>query len=161
MDMKILQSKKAISPVITTVLLVLMVLVLASIIIIWWNSFMGESITKLDESSNKQKSIEIFCSRVALDGTLSGTNVSVVNSGSVPVYKVGFQKTTKTETKLEIFDSQIIGGASKIINIGGSSVVPVPGAGDKLYIIPVLLGNNDKGEPKEFQCPEENWKQIV
>jgi len=153
-------SKKAISPVITTVLLVLMVLVLASIIVIWWNSFMGESITKIDESSKTPKSIEQFCSRVVIDGTLIGANVSVVNTGSVPVYKIGFQKKTKTDTKIEISDSQIIGGASKSVGIS-SSMIPNSGAGDKLYIIPILLGNDKDGEQKEFQCPEENWKQIV
>lgn len=157
--MKTTYSKKAISPVITTVLLVLMVLVLSSIIIIWWKGFLAESITKLDESLGKQKSIEQFCSRVVLDATLSGTSASIVNTGSVPVYKVGFQKTTKTDTKIQIFDYQIIGGASKTIDIGSMTVTP--GTGDKLYIIPVLLGNNDKGEQKEFQCPKENWKQIV
>ena len=105
--MKNSYSKKAISPVITTVLLILMVLVLSTIIIIWWKSFLGESITKLDESSNKQKSIEQFCSRVILDATLSGTNVTIVNTGSIPVYKVGFQKTTTTGSEIKILeDSQ-------------------------------------------------------
>jgi len=156
--MNIANSKKAISPVITTVLLVLMVLVLASIIVIWWKGFLGESITKFDESSGKPKSIEQFCAKVVIDATLSGTTANVVNSGSVPVYKVGFQRTTKTATTIKIFDYQIIGGASKQIPLD-SSVVPA--SGDKLYLIPVLLGNNDKAEQKEFQCPEANWKQIV
>jgi len=157
--MKLNYPKKAISPVITTVLLVLLVIVLASIIMIWWKSFLGETITKLDESSGKQRSIEQFCSRVVLSATLSGTDVTVVNTGSIPVYKVGFQKITKTDTKIQIFDYQIIGGASsKPIPLGPEMT---PGAGDKLYIIPILLGNNDQGEQKEFQCPEENWKQIV
>jgi len=155
--MKIAHSKKAISPVITTVLLVLMVLVLSSIIIIWWRGFIGESITKLDESSGKQKSIEQFCSRVILDATISGTNISIVNTGSVPVYKVGFQKTTKTNTEIKIIDnSQIIGGASKTISLPFT----VNSATDKLSLIPVLLGNNDRGDQKEFQCPEANWKKI-
>jgi len=156
--MKIANSKKAISPVITTVLLVLMVLVLSSIIIIWWRGFLSESITKFDESSGKQKSIEQFCSGVIIDATLSGSNASVVNTGSVPVYKIGFQKTTRTNTEIKIIDnSQIIGGASRTIPLG----TMVPATGDKFYLIPVLLGNNDQGEQKEFQCPEENWKQIV
>jgi len=155
--MKITNSKKAISPVITTVLLVLMVLVLASIIIIWWNSFMGESITKLDESSKTEKAIEDFCNRVVLDATLSGASATIVNHGSIPVYRVGFQKITKTATIIEIFDYQIIGGASQVVPIGSMA----PSTGDKLYLIPVLLGNDKKGKQKEFQCPEENWKQIV
>jgi len=158
--MKIAHSKKAISPVITTVLLVLMVLVLASIIIIWWNSFMGESITKFDESSKTEKSIEQFCSRVVLDATLSETSVTIVNSGSVPVYKVGFQKTTRTNAEIKFFDYQIIGGASQVVD-ASTFLSGFNPATDKLYLIPVLLGNNNKREQKEFQCPEESWKQIV
>jgi flagellin-like protein len=156
--MKITNSKKAISPVITTVLLVLMVLVLASIIIIWWNSFMGESITKLDESSKTEKAIEDFCTRVVLDATLSGASATIVNRGSIPVYKVGFQKVTKTSTTIQIFDYQIVGGASQVVPIGSMATL---GSGDKLYLIPVLLGNDKNGKQKEFQCPEENWKQII
>jgi flagellin-like protein len=161
MDMKIIHSKKAISPVITTVLLVLLVLVLASIIIIWWRSFMGETITKFDESSKTQKSIEQFCSRVSLEVNIIRTNVTIVNTGSIPVYKFGFKKTTVKTGEIKISEnSQIIGGSSRVIDISLMGM-SAPVSGDQFYLIPILLGNNDKGEQKEFQCPEENWKKII
>ena len=159
--MKIINSKKAISPVITTVLLVLLVLVLASIIIIWWKSFLPESITKFDESSKTQKSIEQFCSRVSLEATITGTNVTIVNTGSVPVYEIGFKKTTTKTGEIKISEnSQIVGGSSRVIDISLIGL-SAPAAGDSLYLIPILLGNNDKGEQKPFQCPEKNWEKIA
>jgi flagellin-like protein len=159
--MKIANSKKAISPVITTVLLILMVLVLSAIILIWWKSFLGESLTKFDESSGEQKSIQQFCDKVNFDASLSGTDVTLINRANVPVYKVGFQKTTATQEKILIVNNtQIIGGASKIIPLS-TFLSDFHSDTDDLYFIPVLLGSNDAGEQKEFQCPKSNWKKII
>jgi len=153
--MKHFGSKKAISPVITTVLLVLMVLVLASIIVIWWKSFIGESITKFDESG-KPKSIETFCSKVVIDASLSGASVTVLNKGTIPIYKIGVQRESTTSKKIDLFNYQLIAGASRTFSLGYS-----PDSEDKLYMIPILLGSNDQGEQKEFQCGEGTWKKIV
>jgi len=75
-------AKKAISPVVTTILLVMIAIVLALIILLWARGFIKETLMKFGEP------IERACEQVNLQVSISGSELSVINQGSVPVYKL-------------------------------------------------------------------------
>ena len=139
-------NKRGLSPVITTVLLIAMVIILAAIIFLWAKFFIGEIIEK--EIGGVKKTAENFCPDVNFQVALSGTQLSIVNRGNVPIYKVDIKKKTKGSSDEEKIE----------VNIGIGQSLPVslsdPSSYDEVIIIPVLLGKAGD-EPKEYPCEEE------
>jgi len=148
--------KKAVSPVIATVLLISMVVVLAMIVILWFTSLTGEAITKFEGQN-----VEIICNDVSFDATYTGEVLSILNTGSVPIYRVDI----KAEGAGGFTTKQVIpigenneGGKwpPKGLNPGKSfSVIEEDYLlSEKITVIPILLGESSKGL-KTFACDEQ------
>jgi len=132
------RDKKAISPVIATVLLIMIVIILAIIIFLWAKYFIGEAIIKNDAPADQR------CDEVDLVANYVGSELQITNRGSVSIYR------------LEI---RAVSGGSKDItseeglNIGESSNIDVGGGYDRVEIVPVILGETQKGKKhKAFTC---------
>ena len=146
--------KRAVSPVIATVLLISMVVVLAMIVILWFTSLTGEAITKFNGQN-----VEIICNDVSFEATYVGDVLSVLNTGSVPIYKINI-KTEGPDGYQVIPIGDKENWPDKGLNQGKSfSVGNLPySSKDKITIIPVLLGESSSKGLKTFSCDE---KQTV
>jgi len=137
------QNKKALSPIITTILLILVSLVLAGIIFAWAKSFGSEQVAKFDEP------IENSCVDVRLQAAITGANsVSVINQGSIPVYKLRFLIEGDGNSDKEDKEVNIIAG-------GATSVTTIANLiGKEVTLMPVLLGTlkDDSTKSEEFPC---------
>lgn len=144
-----MKGKRGISPVIATVLLIAIVLVLATIIFIWMRGFIGEEITKFGNP------IKDACSDVDLVVTSDASGaININNRGSVGVLSV----------KLKVDDS---GDESLVdcdeINLAPAKSVTVPTStcdsvsGDLISVIPILQGVGKEGEPKTYECSDEEF----
>lgn len=143
-----LKSKRALSPVITTILLIMLAVVLAVTVLLWARGFMGESLSKFDEP------IERACEQVNLIASLSGNQLSIINQGTVPVYKIGVSIVTDSKTEIiELEEINFLQGSSKII-----SDARLSSGVDK--IIPILLGTGNSGVVKQYSCPKANWVSL-
>jgi flagellin-like protein len=140
----IINKKKALSPVITTILLVLLAIVLAVIIFIWASSFIKEGLVKFGQP------IEQACNDVKFDVSLHGGELLVTNTGDVPIYKLkAFSSSLGTSNSVEL---------NQAISPGQSKSFSDVAAGSQ--IAPILLGNSKNDQINEFQCPKANWKTI-
>jgi flagellin-like protein len=145
----VLKQKRAISPVITTVLLVLVAIILAVIILLWAKGFIKEKTMKFDEP------IERACENLNFIVSLSNSQVSAVNQGNVPIYRLDARVTSQGS-------SEVLKSTTLNLNQGFSGVIgyDIPLNG-KVEIIPVLLGKKEKSqEVQEYPCPEQYWKVI-
>lgn len=146
-----LRGTKAVSPVITTILLVLLVLILASIIVIWGFKFIPEALTKFE------RPIEEKCSETKFSAELAGSEISIINEGDVPVYRIGMKKEGKLRADVEYSDALNLlpGGTAKAKpDLAGYAT------GDKIDIIPILLGKTKEGKIQEYSCAESSWQVI-
>jgi len=135
-------TKKAVSPIITTILLVLIAIILAIIILVWARGFIKESLTKFDEP------IERACDDVNLQVSVSGNELIVINQGDVPVYKLGMRIVKESGTEVvESTETNFLPGSTRTIHSEGSVE----------NIIPILLGTDREGTVKQYSCPKSNW----
>jgi flagellin-like protein len=145
--------KKAVSPVIATVLLVSMVVVLAMIVILWFTSLTGEAIVKFDNEN-----VEVICrDKVGFDASYSGGVLSLVNSGETPIYRIQIKTEGRGEYNTEQLKSTNEGGVwpEKGLNQGKSFSASLDYSSyEKITIIPVLLGDSEKGW-KTHVCDED------
>jgi flagellin-like protein len=147
----VLKQKKAISPVITTVLLVLVAIVLAVIILLWARGLIKEKTMKFDEP------IERSCENLNFLVSLSGDQISVVNQGDTPIYRLDARITSEgSSTVLKSSTLNLIQGFSGVISYGEAFT-----QNGKIEIIPVLLGQKEKSKNiEEYPCPEQYWQVI-
>ena len=145
--------KKGVSPVIAAVLLIAMIVVSASIIFIWFRGMVGESVTKFG------KNIRLVCDDVEFDASYSSGTLSLVNTGNVPIYKMNMKKIGKGEHSTEEIeiDSEGVG-----LKQGGtfSGSVSVGSGIQKIMLIPILIGNSDKGK-RIYICEGQYGKEII
>jgi flagellin-like protein len=135
---------KGVSPVIATVLLIAMVVVIGMIIFLWFQGMTQESITKFEGTN-----IELVCDDVSYDASYSGGELSIVNNGNVPIYRMKMKVVdggSYDTTDLEGFDGLSQGGSFS----GGISV----GSATNIILIPVLLGNSESGK-RTYVCEED------
>ena len=140
--------KKGVSPVIATILLVGMVIALALIVFVWMRAFAKETITKFEGEN-----IELSCDKVEFQASYSGGQLSVSNTGNVPIYDLrikvagpgGFVSKNARDS-----DSWNRNG----LNAESSFAGYIEGLeGDEITLIPILLGNSEKGM-RVFACDE-------
>jgi len=149
-------SKKAVSPVISTVLLVLIVIVLATIILLWSRGLIKEAITK--EIVGESKRVEQFCSEVGVESILNEDgSFGFSNNGNVPIYSVNVKLTSGGNSEIKEIDSAS-GGS---VNPGFATFIEDPDIQtyenyEEVKIIPVLLGKTKSGGIEPFECPEIN-----
>jgi len=146
--MKNLNNKKAVSPVITTILLVMIAVVLASIIIVWASGIFKEGASKFG------KPVEQSCSDVNLLASISGNELSVINQGTIPVYKIGLYIEEEGSSDIVVLDeTELSQGTARVFSDAqiSSSVTK---------IVPILLGSMKDGTTHETQCPKSNWVAV-
>src|SRR3989344_4527285 len=141
--------KKGVSPGIATVLLIGLVIIIGAIIFLWFRNMRQEVITKFGETN-----VELICQKTDIDVSYSDGELSVSNTGGVPIYSfdiISFEGGN--------FDTQSIRDVgqdfpSNGLNPGAATSVSVSfGSAEKIKLIPVLLGNSEKGE-MPFACGE-------
>ena len=147
------KDKKALSPVITTVLLIALVVILATIIFLWARGFIKEAIEK--EIGGVKKTAEKFCPEVNFESSISGTQVSIINRGNIPLYKIDIKKINKGSSNTEE-------GAVINIGIGQSESVTIEDIQDydEVIMIPILLGKS-QNEEKEYACSEKYGVECI
>src|SRR3989344_8412921 len=146
-----LRNKKALSPVITTVLLIAMVIILAAIIFLWAKFFIGEAIEK--EIGGVKKTAERFCPDVNFQAGISGTQLSIVNKGNVPIHNINIKMKAKGSSDITEYEN-----AGELLNLRIGQSKPVilssdTAEYDEVIIIPVLLGKSGN-EQKKYPCEE-------
>jgi len=137
--------KRGISPVIATVLLVSIALTLAVIIFIWARSFVSEAITKDGQAIN------LVCEDISFDAEYNSGQVLIVNRGNVPLYGVELSKVSlgsRTHIGEGTFIQPVGTGESVGISVGETLA-----AGDKISIVPIILGEQEEYK-KAFVCGE-------
>lgn len=150
-------NKNALSPVVATVLLISLVLVLALIIFLWARASIPEQLEKLGEP------VENSCEDVVLVAEFdSFSNIlTILNNGNIPVHS--FQIGVRKGFSLNYYEGDFTALPSlrggETINFDLS--INAPSSGDKIVVVPVLLGKSSKsGELKAFVC-DENYGQVV
>jgi len=137
--------KRGLSPVIATMLLVVIVIVIALIVFLWFRSITEEAITKFDGQN-----IRIVCEEVSFEADYDNGQVFISNTGNVPIYqmkaKIYSTGSYSTETISE-------GWPPKGLNQGEAFSGAVVDNADKIILIPVLVGETEKGE-KTYTCDE-------
>ena len=157
--MNIAKRRKGLSPVIATVLLIGIVIALALIIFLWFRGTMEPAITKFD------KNIELVCQEdVDFDASYSSTGgLQIVNSGKSPIFSFKvriIREDGEYETK-DIGDIATDSWPGDGLKQSGSFSSAISGTtnGDKLLLIPVLLGSSEEGDVA-FTCKEETGVKV-
>ncbi|MEK6945837.1 MAG: archaellin/type IV pilin N-terminal domain-containing protein [Nanoarchaeota archaeon] len=149
-----------VSPVIATVLLVAMTVVIALIVFIWFRQIGKETIMKLGEN------VELVCGDVSFRAEYVNNQLLIVNEGNIPIYgivlKVGKNRGFQTYDLRNDIPSS--GWKDSGLLQGGSFIsqdlsAEISGA-DSLVVVPVLLGESDKGE-RTHVCDEKQFGQEV
>jgi flagellin-like protein len=149
--MKIQANKKALSPIITTILLVLLAIILAIIILLWARGFIAEKISKFDPVQNQERPIQEVCRRADVQGYyVIPSTIYVTNIGSIPIYKFGVRYDSPDGRKqLESRSVNLTAGQSAVITLTEPNALV---GAEEVLLIPVLLGNSEKGGIKEYTC---------
>jgi flagellin-like protein len=142
--------KKALSPIITTILLILLAIVLAAIILLWALGFVKEHVSKFDSSTGQEKPIGDACSAVSLDITNEDNQIYILNTGNIPVNKVGIRISLDDGTSsIEEQTISLIPGAAKTITASNWQ------SGSGVEVIPILLGKTQKSEKyTDYTCEQ-------
>lgn len=142
-------TKKGISPIITTVLLILIAIILAVIILLWARGFISEKVSKFVPSESQDRPIEEACNLVSLSAGIDGNQLSVVNQGDIPVYKLNVRVTNSVSGDSTIKEYDTTGlnpGQTKLLTTAQSL------SGNKVEIEPILIGKSDKNGNVEYNC---------
>ena len=144
-------NKKGVSPVIATVLLVAIVIVIGLIIFLWFRGMVQEAIVKFD------KNIELVCGDVNFDVDYSDGNLNILNLGNVPIYKMKVKIYSDGGYETKNIDE--VFGEWNGLNVGGSYSGILDGSvnPEKIFLIPVLLGDSDSGR-KFYVCENEGYQ---
>jgi len=143
---------KGVSPVVATVLLISMVIIIALIIFFWIRGFTQEAVVKFD------KNIELVCSDVEFEASYSDGFLYISNLGNIPIFSM------KAKTYVEGSHSTITlsdDWPETGLNQGGvySAGFSV-GDGEKIALIPVLIGSSENGE-QTFTCEEGQYGEEI
>lgn len=142
---------RGVSPVIATVLLITMVVVVGLIVFVWFRGMTQEVITKFGGTN-----IEIVCNDINFDASYSGGMLAISNTGNVPIFemdiKIFREGSHETKSIRDLSGNWPDAG----VNQGGifsDDVSSEVGDGNKIILIPILIGKSEKGE-KTFVCSE-------
>jgi len=135
-------NKKGLSPVIATVLLIVLVIIIALIIFLWARSFVGEAVQKQGASAEQK------CGEISLDVLVSGGDLYVTNTGSVPVYSLKVKINSGGSESVETLEK---------VNLAGGQSGTYPGisgidSADSVKVVPVVMGETKDSVKQEFIC---------
>jgi FlaG/FlaF family flagellin (archaellin) len=154
----IIKNKQGLSPLITTIFLILLAIILAVIILLWATGFTGEKISKFIPSSGGDRPITEACEKVLLQVSITGTNeLSIINQGDIPLYKLGVRVTDSASGESTVKEYDVVKGLSTGQSISIQSTQTL--SGNKVSIVPILIGKSDKSDTKEYNC--KNWVEVV
>ncbi|HLD55707.1 MAG TPA: archaellin/type IV pilin N-terminal domain-containing protein [Candidatus Nanoarchaeia archaeon] len=145
---KKMEKKKGVSPVIATVLLIAMVVVIALIIFLWFRGLTKEAITKFDGQN-----IELVCMDVSFEASYSSGVLYIANLGNVPIF--GMKMKILSDGSYQTVDLSS-GWPTSGLNQGATysgDVSSQVSGGNKLVLIPVLIGDSKSGQ-RTFMCSE-------
>lgn len=146
-------NKKGISPVIATMLLVAIVIVIGLIVFLWFRGITEEAVTKFGGTN-----VKLICEDVSFEADYDGGFIYISNSGNIPIFeiqaKIIGEGTHSTETLID-------GWPELGLNQGGTYAGPTPGVGEKIILIPVLMGKTDKGATEKHVCQERHGYEIL
>jgi len=151
--MRKIKTKRAVSPVVTTVLLIAMVIIIAIIVLLWSRGFLKEKILKQIGGANKP--IASVCNEVSLrtfandDATFGFTNI-----GNVPIYGIQLKLTESGS------GSTYTEGMVRKVNPGLSTTIETYPYTDytNIEIVPILLGKTKGGVLREYNCSENGFR---
>lgn len=147
-------NKKGISPVVASVLLIVIVIVIALIVFLWLKGMTEEAITKFDGTN-----VKLVCQNVKFDASYSGGNIYISNKGNVPIYKmkarISSDKTGAYST-VYLADNWPKFGLTQGQDYSG---ILKTQSGNKILIIPVLLGKTNKGD-KIHTCGDQQGVEV-
>lgn len=145
--------KNALSPVVATVLLIAMTIVIGLIVFLWFKGLTQEQITKFGGTN-----IQLVCEDVYFEAEYVPNTLSILNSGNVPIYnfkvKVIGQGSHST-SNLGDLSNEWNTNFKTGLNQGMGFSDEITFDGNEIVLIPVLIGNSDKGK-KTYVCDEEN-----
>jgi flagellin-like protein len=157
------KKKKGLSPVVTTVILIALVVAIIGIIFFWFRGMVQEGVTKFG------KNIQLVCEEIDFEVSYQSGDLNFVNNGNIPVYTFNI-RLIETAGGYDTKDIK-----DYISNPGNDPTVDWPTAGlkqgmaksvtmgeisgDKIEIIPVLIGTSSGGK-KIFPCGEQYGKTI-
>lgn len=150
---KMKKNRRGISPVVATVLLVSIVIIIGLIIFLWFRGMNEEVIKKFGE-----KNIKLVCEDVEFTADYDGTTLYISNLGNVPIFKMNVIITGAGTYSTK--DLSSMNGAEDWketgLNSGGAfsgNIQNEVGGAEKITLIPVLIGNSDKGK-KTYVCDD-------
>jgi len=136
--------KKGLSPIIATILLITIVVVLALIILAWALMFFGEVVEK--EVGGVKKSGDQVCGEIDLQASLSGSMLSLVNRGNIPIYDIEIR--TGGFGRVDIRRASDEAGWNGL-GVGHSNTIS--GVSGEVELIPVIKGVVDN-QMKLYTC---------
>lgn len=147
------KNKNGISPVVATVLLVSIVIVIGLIVFLWFRGMNEEVITKFGE-----KNIKLVCEDVEFTADYDAGTLYISNLGNVPIFKMNVVVSSAGNYFTKELSS--MSGAEEWkeigLNSGGAfsgNIGSEVGSAKKITLIPVLIGNSDKGK-KTYVCED-------
>lgn len=146
-----MKTKKAVSPLVSTVLLIMIVIVLALIIIMWSRGFIKEAITK--DIAGQVETVDNLCRQIKLSAVVNDADGSFgfTNNGNIPIYSFDVKFTENGSSNLDRRNIPANPGITIMINGSGKYTDHT-----EIKIIPILLGKIKSGSTQEFTCPDEN-----
>lgn len=145
--------KIALSPVVATVLLIAMTIVIGLIVFLWFKGLTQEQITKFGGTN-----IQLVCEDVYFEAEYVPNTLSILNSGNVPIYNFkvkvvgdGSYSTSNIGDLSDEWNTNYKTG----LNQGMGFSDEISFNGNEIVLIPVLIGNTEKGK-KTFVCDEKN-----
>lgn len=152
------RGKKGLSPVVATVLLISIVIAIAVIVFLWLRGFAGEAVTKFDG-----KNVELVCRDVEFRADYAGGQISISNTGNVPIYN--FKVEVTSEAGFETEDLKEVSGSWPDTGLAAGEAREVSfsdaeGA-SSITLIPVLIGNSEEGSKKKHTCKESSGMKIT
>lgn len=148
--------KRGVSPVVATVLLIAIVIVIGLIVFMWFRGISEEAITKFDGTN-----IKLVCEEVMFSAAYSDGYLSISNDGNVPIYQIKAKIEGKgsSETITLGQDDGTWPEAGLLIGMTYFGSVNVY-SGDKILLIPVLVGETSEGE-RAHTCDDRHGKPII
>lgn len=144
---------KGLSPVVATVLLIAMTIVIALIVFLWFRGLTEEQITKFGGTN-----IQLVCEDVYFEAEYIPNTLSILNSGNIPIYdfkvKVVGDGSFST-SDLKDLSAEWSSSYETGLNQGMGFSDEISFTGEQIVLIPVLIGNTDKGK-KTYVCDEKS-----
>ncbi len=149
------RNSKGLSPVIATVLLVAMVVVIALIVFLWFKGIQEETVTKFGGEN-----VKLVCDDVHFEASYNNNNLYVSNSGNVPIFELKIKVQGDGSYSTQNLRDASSSWPEMGLNQGGAFSDALIFEGTEIVLIPVLLGDTDKGR-KTYVCNEDQHGVVV